>query len=170
MGTERKLKSSSLVTLGEPIRLTNGRLTFDVGKTTRRTLERLVKPPIAYPGPGWQTWAVTGTRTETWILSAFYRDDVLVALEHYLPKTDRLPKYAPHIAGGFRLVPGEISLGGTMRGLPAYFASGNPATGSVGSLVFQQMFSARWAAGIALVSGNDARIERLALYANVGGK
>ncbi len=156
--------------MGEPIRLTNGRLTFEVGHTKRRTLERLVKPPITYPGAGWQTWAVTGTRTETWILSAFYRDDVLLAVEHYVAKTDRLPHYAPRIAGGFRFVPGEISLGGTLRGLPAGFVSGNAAAGSVGSLVFQQLFSARWAAGIALVSGNDARIERLALYAHVGGK
>ena len=165
MGTERKTKSSSLVTLGEPIRLTNGRLTFEVGKSMRRTLERLVKPPIAYPGPGWQTWAVAGTRTETWILSAFYRNDVLVALEHYLPKTDRLPAYAPRIAGGFRFVPGEISLGGTLRALPAFFVSDTPAAGTVGSLVFAQLYSARWTAGVALVSGNDARIERLALYA-----
>lgn len=167
MATNRTPKTSSLATLGEPIRLTNGRLTFEVGTTTRRTLERLVKPPITYPGPGWQTWTVAGSRTEIWILSAFYRNDLLVAVEHYLPKTDRLPKYAPRITGGFRFVPGEISLGGRMMGLPGYFAPAAPGGGTVGAVVFQQLFSARWAAGIALISGNDARIERLALYAQM---
>jgi len=168
VGTDRKAKSSSLVTLAEPIRLTNGSLTFEVGTTTRRVLERLVKPPITYPGPGWQTWTVSGGGHETWILSAFYRNDVLAAVEHYLPKTDRLPKYAPKIAGGFRLVPGEISLGGKMGGLPAHFVTGTPGLGTVGAVVFQHLYSARWAAGVALVSGNDARIERLALYASFG--
>jgi hypothetical protein len=153
--------------LSEPIRLSDGRLTFEVGTTTRRDLERRMRPPISYPVPGWQTWTVAGPKDETWILSAFYRDGILVAVEHYVAKTNRLPSYAPKITGGFRFVPDEISLGGKITGLPAHFVAGASGGGTVTSVVFQQLFAARWSTGIALVSGNDARIERLALYANL---
>jgi hypothetical protein len=154
--------------LSEPIRLTDGRLIFEVGANIRKDVEKRLRPPISYPVPGWQTWTVAGPHDETWILSAFFRDQMLVAMEHYVAKTNRLPKYAPKISGGFRLIPDEISLGGKTTNLPAHFVPGAAAIGTVNSVVFQQLFAARWSTGVALVAGNDGRIERIALYANLG--
>jgi hypothetical protein len=140
-------------------------LAFRVGVTARREIEQRIGPAIGYPAPGWQTWTLSGLRHEEWILSAFYRAGILIAVEHYLAKTDQLPKYAPRIKGIFRFVPDDVGLGSRIDALPDYYASAEGLTGGVRSVVYQQVFAARWTGGVALASGNDGRIERLALYA-----
>lgn len=57
----------------EPLTLVSDSLTFLVGFTTRRAIERRMGPAVEYPAPGWKTWAAAGLRGEVWILSAIYR-------------------------------------------------------------------------------------------------
>lgn len=140
-------------------------LTFRVGRTERREIEQRIGPAIGYPAPGWQTWTLSGLRREDWILSAFYRGNVLIAVEHYLAKTDQLPKYAPRIKGVFRFVPDDVGLGTRIDALPDYYVSAAGLSGGVRAVVYQDVFAARWTGGVAIASGNDGKIERLALYA-----
>jgi hypothetical protein len=150
-----------------PIRLTNALLAFHAGVTTRREIEHSLGPAIAYPAPGWQTWSLAGMR-DAWILSAFYKDSRLLGVEYYIAKTGELPRYVPRIKGAFRFVPGDIGLGNSLATLPEGFAAAGGLAGTVRAVVYQQIFQARWTAGMAIVAGNDGLIERLALYANLG--
>ena len=151
----------------EPITLQSGdSLTFWVGFTTRRAIERRLGPAIEYPAPGWKTWAVSGLRGETWILSAIYRGHVLIGVEHYLAKTENLPRFTPPANGMFKLQPGNIGIGANISNLGDRFRSAAGKDGSARSLVYQHAFEARWPHGIAFVCGNNNRVERLALYAD----
>ncbi len=150
--------------LGEPRRLVSGTTILAVGETTRRDIEIRLGPGVAYPAPGWHTWTVTGPKDETWLLSAFFRDRSLIAVEFYIGKTGNVPRYAPRARGVFRVQPDELELGQRTRSLPSAYVSTNGRAGSVGSIVYQDAFEARWASGVALVSGNDGRVERIALY------
>jgi hypothetical protein len=71
-----------------PMTLDSDLLTFVVGFTTRRAIERRMGPAIEYPAPGWRTWAAAGLRNQRWVLSAIYRGQVLIGIEHYLAKTE----------------------------------------------------------------------------------
>jgi hypothetical protein len=150
----------------DPLRLKNGTLEFLVGFTTRRAIESRLGPAVEYPAPGWRTWAAAGNRGDVWILSAIYRGTVLIGIEHYIAKTDQLPRDTPPANGLFVMVPGEIALGNRIAGLPERFKSVPGKPGTVRALVYQQAYEARWPHGIAFVCGNNGRVERLALYAN----
>jgi len=149
-----------------PMTVDSGLLTFVPGFTTRRAIERRMGPAIQYPAPGWRTWAAAGTRNQRWILSAIYRGQVLIGIEHYIAKTENLPRDTPPANGVFKLQPGDIGLGDRIATLPEYFVSAAGKDGGARSLVYQHAFQARWKHGIAIISGNDGRIERFALYAN----
>ena len=151
----------------EPITLTSDQLTFLVGFTTRRAIERRMGPAIEYPAPGWKTWAAAGLRGECWILSAIYRGQVLIGIEHYLAKTENLPRHTPPANGIFKMQPGNIGIGSPIERLPKdRFTSAGGKDGSVRSIVYQHAFQARWPHGVAIISGNNGRVERIALYAN----
>lgn len=149
-----------------PMTLESGLLSFVPGFTTRRAIERRMGPAIQYPAPGWRTWAAAGTRNQRWILSAIYRGQVLIGIEHYIAKTENLPRDTPPANGIFKLQPGDIGIGDRITTLPEYFISAAGKDGGARSLVYQHAFQARWQHGIAIISGNDGRIERIALYAN----
>jgi hypothetical protein len=160
----RRRRAATRITASEPFRLVHGTTVFAVGETKRRDCEIKLGPGVAYPAPGWHTWTVIAAKGETWLLSAFFSNGTLIAVEYYVAKTGSVPKYAPRARGAFAVQPGNIGLGNSTRALgPAYVASSGKA-GGVGSIVYQQAFEARWDAGVALISGNDGRIERIALY------
>lgn len=149
---------------GEALRLAGDGIVFVVGVTSRRDAEMRLGPGITYPAAGWQTWLLAGTREQT-ILSAFFSTrGMLIGIEHYHAKTDRLPSYAPSVKGPFRLFPGDIALGNRIDVLPKRFVTLAGAAGSVRAIVYEQGYETRWNGGVALVSGNDNKIERLALY------
>lgn len=150
----------------EPMTLTSDSLTFLVGFTTRRAIERRMGPAVEYPAPGWKTWAAAGLRGECWILSAIYRGQVLIGIEHYLAKTENLPRFTPPANGIFKLQPGNIGIGTPITRLGDRFVSAAGKEGGPRSLVYQHAYQARWPHGVAIISGNDGRVERLALYAN----
>jgi hypothetical protein len=150
----------------EPITMTSDSLTFLVGFTTRRAIERRMGPAVEYPAPGWKTWAAAGLRGECWILSAIYRGQVLIGIEHYLAKTENLPRFTPPANGIFKLQPGNIGIGTPVTRLGDRFVSAAGKEGGPRSLVYQHAYQARWPHGVAIISGNDGRVERMALYAN----
>lgn len=153
--------------LAEPIVLASPPIAFIAGVSTRREIENHLKPGINYPAAGWQTWLVSGIRGQQWVLSAFFRDTLLVGAEHYLAKTDRLPKYVPKARGIFRLTPGDIGLGGNIKALPSHFASANAEGSMLRGAVYKEAYEAHWTGGAAFVTGNDGKIERLAVYAQI---
>jgi hypothetical protein len=149
-----------------PLKLKCGTLEFVVGFTTRRAIESRLGPAVEYPAPGWRTWAAAGDRGDCWILSAIYRGQVLIGIEHYIAKTDQLPRDTPPANGLYVMTPGSIQLGGNIKRLPERFKSLGGREGGARSIVFQHAYESRWPHGIAFVCGNNNRIERLALYAN----
>jgi hypothetical protein len=150
----------------EPFTLRCDSLVFLVGFTTRRAIERRMGPAVEYPAPGWKTWAAAGLRGEVWILSAIYRGQVLIGVEHYLAKTENLPRFTPPANGIFKMMPGNIGIGTRVTALGSRFISAAGKEGGPRSLVYQHAYQARWPHGVAIVSGNDGRVERIALYAN----
>ncbi len=150
----------------EPLRLACGTLEFVVGFTTRRAIEARLGPAVEYPAPGWRTWAAAGNRGDCWILSAIYRGQVLIGVEHYVAKTENLPRDTPPANGLYTMMPGEITIGNRISGLPDRFRSVGGKEGGARSIVYQHAFEARWPHGVAFVCGNNGRVERLALYAN----
>ena len=149
-----------------PMTLESELLSFVPGFTTRRAIERRMGPAIEYPAPGWRTWAAAGLRNERWVLSAIYRGQVLIGVEHYVAKTVNLPRDTPPANGVFKVQPGDIGLLNVVTSLPEYFISQAGREGGARSIVYQHAFQARWQHGIAIISGNGGRIERIALYAN----
>jgi hypothetical protein len=149
-----------------PMTLESELLSFVPGFTTRRAIERRMGPAIEYPAPGWRTWAAAGLRNQRWVLSAIYRGQVLIGIEHYLAKTENLPRDTPPANGIFKVAPGDIGIGNVITTLPEYFISQAGREGGARSIVYQHAYQARWTHGIAIISGNNGRIERMALYAN----
>jgi hypothetical protein len=150
----------------EPFHLASERVTFMVGLTARAAIEAHLGPAVEYPAPGWRTWAVAGLRGQPWVLSAIYRDAILIGVEHYLSKTDNLPRHTPPANGVYRLQPGDIGIGNRIEALPGRFTAVPGNAGGVHSIVFEHAYQARWQHGLAIVSGNDGRIERIAIYAD----
>jgi len=149
-----------------PMTLESELLSFVPGFTTRRAIERRMGPAIEYPAPGWRTWAAAGLRNQRWVLSAIYRGQVLIGIEHYVAKTENLPRDTPPANGIFKVQPGDIGIGNRVASLPEYFISAAGKDGGARSLVYQHAYQARWQHGIAIISGNDGRVERIALYAS----
>jgi hypothetical protein len=164
LGRVRSARKPPQPAIGEPLRLVGGTTVLAVNETKRRDLEIKLGPGVSYPAPGWHTWTVTGDDKATWLLSTFFRQSVLIAVEYYIGKTGNEPKYAPRARNRFLLQPADVGLAQSTRSLPPYFGAANGRAGSVGAVVYQQAFEVRWYAGVALISGNDARIERIALY------
>jgi hypothetical protein len=151
----------------EPMTLVCNDLVFLVGFTTRRAIERRMGPAVEYPAPGWRTYAAAGLRKETWILSMIYRGTVLIGIEHYLAKTENLPRDTPPANGMFKLMPGNIGIMSPVSSIPKdRFISAGGKEGGVRSIVYQHAYQARWPHGVAIISGNLGRVERIALYAN----
>ena len=147
--------------LDRPVVLANERLVFALGTTTRAEVERAFGVAFAYPMRGWHTYAARedGRR---YFLSLFYSEQKLVALEYYLPKTERAPSLAARDYGAFRLSPGEVALGAATSALDARYVD---AVGGPAPVVYAEAYEARFPGGVAYVMGNGGRVERLGLYA-----
>ena len=147
--------------LDRPVVLANERLVFALGTTTRAEDERAFGVAFAYPMRGWHTYAARedGRR---YFLSLFYSEQKLVALEYYLPKTDRAPSLAARDYGAFRLSPGEVALGAATSALDQRYVD---AVGGPAPVVYAEAYEARFPGGVAYVMGNGGRVERLGLYA-----
>jgi hypothetical protein len=146
--------------IDRPVVLFNETQTFALGTTLRRTVERTLGLGFTYPGKGWHTYATRGGG-ERRLLSAFYRDDVLAAVEYYLPKTAGAPALAPRDLGDFRLIPGEVALGMGLASLDARYIT---AVSGPSPIIYAQAYEIRFPGGIGYVMGNAGRAERLVLY------
>lgn len=144
-----------------PVILFNENLRFEIGKTERSDVTRALGTGFPYPAKGWDTYAVREGRDRRF-LSAFYKDDLLVGVELFIPQTDTAPNLAPRDLGEFRLVPGEVRVGTAVVSLDERFV---PAVGGPARAVYAHAFEVRYPGGVAYAMGNDGTITRLVLYA-----
>ena len=150
--------------LDRPVVLFNEAQQFAVGVTRRGEVERSLGIGFPFPYKGWSTWGVMGSGNARWLLSALYRNDVLAAVEHYVPKSDVSgPALAPRNLGGFRFVPGEVRLGMAVSSLGDDYVRCEMGPG--GDTVYDLTFQAPYPGGLALVMANKGAVTRLALYA-----
>jgi hypothetical protein len=159
--TNRARRNVPPAPLDRPVVLANENVSFALGTTTRAEVERAFGVAFQYPMRGWHTYAARedGTRN---FLSLFYSDGTLVALEYYVPKADRVPGLAARDYGAFRLSPGDVALRAAVSSLDVRYVT---AVGGPAPVVYAESFEARFPGGVAYVMANDARIERLGLYA-----
>ena len=148
--------------IDRPVVLFNETQAFRIGTTTKREVERSLGTGFSYPAKGWHTYSVHGPQSERWLISLFYKDDIVVGIEHYVPKSDSAPKLQPRNIGGFRLIPGEVGLGTPFSALDARYV---PAVGGPGTVVYDTSYEIRFPGGLAYVMGNAGTIERLVIYA-----
>ncbi len=149
--------------LKTPVVLRSDRITFELRKTLRPHVERELGTAFSYPAHGWHTYATKETGKDC-LLSAFYKDDALIAVELYVPRTGSTPSLAARDLGGFRLDPGGIPIGASAEAITQFFT---PAVGGLGNLVYDRAFEARFAGGIAYAMARNGVIERLAMYAHL---
>jgi hypothetical protein len=149
-----------------PVVLETPRCRLEIGKTRRRDVERAFGRGHSYPAKGFHTYAVAPPETQPegapkrWLLSVFYRGDLLFGVEHYIPKVKGLPPMPLSTPGIIRVEPGGFRLGGPMNAA-GYFV---PAHGGPSPVIYSLSFEARFAGGVAWLMGNGGRIERLAIY------
>jgi hypothetical protein len=144
-----------------PVILFNENIRFQTGVTKRSDVIRELGTGFAYPAKGWDTYGLR-ENNERRLLSAFYKDDLLVGVEYYVPQTDTAPKLAPRDLGEFRLVPGEVRIGLGIISLDERFVD---AVGGPGIAVYRHAFEVRYPGGVAYAMGNDGTVSRLVLYA-----
>jgi len=145
-----------------PVILFNENIRFQTGLTKRSDVVRALGTGFAYPAKGWDTYSFREGR-ERRMLSAFYKNDLLVGVEFYVPLTDSAPNLAPRDIGEFRLVPGEVHVGSAIVSLDERFVE---AVGGPGSAVYKYAYEVRYPNGVAYAMGNDGTVTRLVLYAD----
>jgi len=143
--------------IDRPMLLFSEDVSFEIGATRRPDVERAIGIAFAYPVRGWHTYAGGGPKHP--LLSAFYKDEVLLAVELYVPRSDRAPKLAAR-ASTFRLVPGELTIGMSPVALGETFARVPSAPGT-----YDETYEARFPGGVAYAMTRKGEIERFALYA-----
>ena len=151
--------------LDRPVILHGERIAFELGKTQRPDVERELGIAFSYPARGWHTYA-TKESSHACLLSAFYKDAALVAVELYVPRGERAPSLAPRDLAGLRLEPGGVAVGSGAAAISPLFT---PASGGPGKVVYDEAFEARFAGGVAYAMARKGTVERLALYANLSG-
>lgn len=155
-----------VVPVAHPVEIACDKCTFAIGKTRRSEIEYLFGRGYAYPAKGFHTYAVAPHElppeagVKRCLLSVFYRGDLLFGIEHYIPRVKGIPPLSLSPTGALRVVPGEFKLGGALRDL-GYFV---PAQGGPSPIIYAQSFEARFSGGVAWLMGNDAQIERIAIY------
>lgn len=152
--------------VGHPVLLASDRLSLQIGTTRKRDVERVLRAGTSYPAKGFHTYAVAPPQTQPddapkrWLLSLFYRGDLLFGAEHYIPKIKGIPPMPLATPGSVRLEPGGFCLGGALNAL-GYFV---PAHGGPSPVIYSLCFEARFPGGVAWIMGNAGRIERFAIY------
>lgn len=160
---EKQMASASILPppLDVPLVLFNENIMFVIGKTPRSNVTNALGPGYAYPAKGWDTYAMR-EHNARYLLSALYRDDVLVGVDYYVPNPSSVPELAPRTFGDFRLVPGQIAIGADLTRLDDRFvqvAEGPDAK------TYARTFEVRFRGGVAYAQGNGTEIQRLVLYA-----
>jgi hypothetical protein len=147
--------------IDRPVILFNETRSLQLGKTTRREVQRSFGPGAAYPSAGWWTYALRfgGSRR---LLSIIFHADILSGVELYVPKAKSVPELTPNFWGDFRLVPGEVAIGAPLAALDPRFT---PAVGGPGRVMYEQAYEIRFPGGLGYVMGNNGLAERLVLYA-----
>lgn len=157
----RKMPNVPPRKIDRPVVLHSAAFSFQTGKTKRADVERALGIAFSYPARGWHTYASKESGAAC-LLSAFYKDATLVAVELYAPRSDRAPALQPRDLGGFRLEPGGAAIGMRVEALPQILT---PASGGPGKVVYDEAFEARFEGGVAYAMARAGVIERLALYA-----
>jgi hypothetical protein len=159
----RRRQNTPPAPLDRPVILHSTRIAFELGKTARTQVERELGIAFSYPVRGWHTYA-TREGSHTCLLSAFYnKEGSLVAVELYVPRSDRAPSLAPRDLGGFRLEPGGIAIGMHSDSVAGGFTA---AVGGPSPVVYDRAFEARFPGGVAYAMARKGTVERLALYAD----
>ena len=153
--------------LDKPVILFNETCAFQIGKTRQEDVQAQLGWAFSYPTRGWHTYAVAGEDGARHLLSIFYKDHEIIAVELYVPTTDRTPNLEPRRLGAFRFVPGEIRIGMPVTSIPQTFVA---AVGGPGPVVYDAAFEARFEGGVAYAMAKKGVIERLALYAQQGAQ
>ncbi len=146
--------------LDRSVVLRSERIVFEIGKTQRPEVERELGIAFSYPARGWHTYA-SKESGKACLLSAFYKDEILVAAELYVPRGANTPPLAPRDLGGFHFEPGGISIGSRADTAAQTFS---PAAGGPANVVYDQCFEARFPGGLAYAMTKSGLVERLALY------
>lgn len=163
---ERSRPNAPPPPVDHPVVLATDRGTFAIGTTRRTSVERIFGRGYPYPAKGFHTYAIpppevpSEGQPKRWLLSLFYRGDLLFGVEYYIPKVSGLPNMPLATPGTIRVSPGEFKLGGPLNAL-GYFV---PAHGGPSPVVYKLCFEARFAGGVAWIMGNQGRIERIAIY------
>ena len=144
-----------------PVILFNENIRFQTGVTKRSDVIRAMGTGFPYPAKGWDTYGIREDRARR-LLSAFYKDDLLVGVEYFVPQTESAPNLAPREMGEFRLVPGEVKVGNAVISLDTRFVD---AIGGPGTAVYAHAYEVRYPGGVAYAMGNAGTITRLVLYA-----
>ena len=147
--------------IDRPVLLFNETYTFAIGKSRAEDVQRELGLGFPYPTKGWHTYAVAGEDGARQLLSVFYKQDDLIAVELYVPKTANAPNLEPRRLGAFRFVPGEIHVGMPVTSIPETFVS---AIGGPSQIIYDAAFEARFDGGVAYAMSNGGIVERLALY------
>ncbi len=144
-----------------PIVLFNEHIMFVIGKTQRAAVLAKLGPGYAFPAKGWETYAMHEGRTRC-LLSALYRDDVLVGADYYVAPANRVPELRARNFGAFRFVPGQIAIGSDMLQLDNRFVA---VAEGPDARTYSHAFEVRFPGGVAYVQGTGGHAQRLVLYA-----
>jgi hypothetical protein len=160
---ERHMKSASALPppLDVPLVLFNENIMFVIGKTQRADVVKALGPGYAYPAKGWENYAMREKNTR-YLLSALYRNDVLVGVDYYLPKPNSVPELGVRNFGDFRLVPGQIAIGSDITKLDERFVK---VPEGPDAQRYARAFEVRYRGGVAYVQSNNVDIQRMVLYA-----
>jgi hypothetical protein len=160
---EKQLSSASVLPppLDVPIILFNENIMFVIGKTQRSSVINALGAGYAYPAKGWETYAMRENNTR-YLLSALYREHVLVGIDYYLPKANSVPELGARNFGEFRLLPGQIAIGSDITKLDERFVQvfEGPDAHS-----YSRAFEVRYRGGVAYAQSDGGLIQRMVLYA-----
>jgi hypothetical protein len=160
---EKQMKSAHTLPppLDVPLILFNEHIMFVIGKTQRSSVVKELGAGYAYPAKGWDTYAMR-EKNARYLLSALYRDDVLVGVDYYVPKPNSVPELAPRNFGDFRIVPGQIEIGSDITRLDERFVHVDDGPDAHR---YAHAFEVRFRGGVAYAQTNSDMIQRLVLYA-----
>ncbi len=150
--------------IDRPVVLRSDRMMLQVGKSKRADVERGLGIGFSYPARGWHTYA-TKEGGQRCLLSAFYKNGILVAVELYVPRGPHAPNLQARDLGGCALEPGGVRIGMQIDSIGAPFA---PAVGGPGKVIYDRACETRFPGGVAYAMAARGIIERLTIYADLG--
>ena len=160
---EKMLSSEHVLppSLDVPIILFNEHIMFTTGMTPQANIVKALGPGYAFPTKGWETYAIR-ERNKRYLLSALYRDGMLVAVDYYVAGARAVPELRNQDFGEFRLVPGQIGIGSEISKLDGRFVL--VPEGPDGR-IYLRSFECRYKGGVAFVQSDTDVVQRIVLYA-----